>query len=505
LCIKNASKQGNPVKLALARTTTYPDKKEILLSSPSNEEGESGIISFWGEGTQAKLEHECPNFNCRHYQVLDFERMDLDTAMLACEKCGAYFEQWQWQQGVGSFRWNHEFPDDSTTASFWMTGLDSPWLDWKIDIIDDYKNCKKIEEQGDDSQMRVFVNSKLTKEFRRRGKTVDIDLYHDRREVYECHTSKAEVPDGVILITAGVDVQDSFIVYDVVGWGRGRESWMLETGNFQGDPRIPDSIVWKQLDEFVYRRIWRYSNGDYIRTRLMFVDSGGHATDDVYKYCKSRHPRCFAIKGVEGSGNAIIVGGGLKRRQKIVEGVWLIKVGSDTIKDELHTRLAITNIGPGYCHWPMLPNSMPACGYTLEYFEEIISEQREIKYNKAGFAEYKWTKNRTDPNEALDCQVYARAALEYLKVRLEQMPRDIVKIGERDIDMVEIGLGREIVVEKERIRTKPKVNQYGGQTVIGGSDISSTSIFGQEEGSRERGSREGSSQGSGYGAVGTSF
>lgn len=471
LCIKNANRQGNPVKLALSRTTTFFDKKEILLSSPSNDEGESGILPFWEDGTRARLEHSCPNVSCSQFQVLDFQRMDLESAHLACEKCGSYFPQWKWQSS--EFRWHHENVIHLTTASYWMSGLDSPWLDWKVDLCEDYINCKKLSDMGDDSLMRVFVNSKLAQQYKRKGKRVDIDLYHERREVYGCHGAAGEVPEGVILITAGVDVHDTFIIYDVTGWGRGRESWGIESGEFQGDPRIPDSEVWKKLDEFVYNRVWRYADGSYIRTRMMFIDSG-HCADDVYKYCKSRHPRCFAIKGVGGSGLPIIIGGRVKRKQKVIEGVWLIRLGVDTLKEEFHSRIAIDRPGPGYCHWPKQENGMPVQGYTMEYFQEIVSEQRELTYNKSGFAEFKWTKNRTDPNEALDCRNYARAALEYLKVRLEQMPRDVLTTT-TDIEKVEVGMDKIIYVQKSGTKSERK-KTYGSRRYI-----QSSSESGQQE------------------------
>jgi phage terminase large subunit GpA-like protein len=57
------------------------------------------------------------------------------------------------------------------------------------------------------------------------------------------------------------------------------------------------------------------------------------------------------------------------------------------------------------------------------------------------------------PNEALDLRCYNRAALEYLRVRLEQMPRDVLAhLNPQPIEEVEVGLGRRILVEKKGAR-----------------------------------------------------
>src|SRR4029077_8772218 len=299
-CIRNAGGAGNPTELLSARTTTFTDKKEIFISSTSNDIEETSIVKMWHDSTQGWLETQCPNPNCEHWQVLEFERMDLEAATLYCEKCGQHFPQWKWNRGEHFERWRFDNPTHNSCAGFRMSGLNSPWLDWQIDIIDDFKEAKRIADMGDDSLMRVFVNSKLTKPYRVLGKRIEGVLYHDRREVYDCHTKSAELPDGVILLTASVDVQDTYLAYEIVGWGKARESWGIETGEFQGDPRNPNSNVWDQIDAFVYRRILRYADGKAAKVRLIFIDSGGHCTTDVYKYCKARHPRVFAIKGVGG-------------------------------------------------------------------------------------------------------------------------------------------------------------------------------------------------------------
>jgi phage terminase large subunit GpA-like protein len=134
-------------------------------------------------------------------------------------------------------RWAREHPEHGSTIGFRLNALNSPWLNWKIDIVDEYKEALRARDLGDDSLMRVFINSRLARPYRMQGKRVEVDLYHERREVYPCHKAGAEIPEGVVLLTAAVDVHDDRLIYDIVGWGAGRESWGIETGEFRGDPR----------------------------------------------------------------------------------------------------------------------------------------------------------------------------------------------------------------------------------------------------------------------------
>src|SRR4029077_13636164 len=136
--------------------------------------------------------------------------------------------------------------------------------------------------------------------------------------------------------------------------------------------RNPNSNVWDQIDAFVYRRILRYADGKAAKVRLIFIDSGGHCTTDVYKYCKARHPRVFAIKGVGGTGKLMIIGAKIKEKSW---GTWLLRLGVDTLKDEFHSRLTVEKPGPGFCHWPMLANGENVMGYDEDYFQQLIAEQ----------------------------------------------------------------------------------------------------------------------------------
>ena len=50
---------------------------------------------------------------------------------------------------------------------------------------------------------------------------------------------------------------------------------------------------------------------------------------------------------------------------------------------------------------------------TDEFYNQLISEKKQIRYVK-GFPVYEWVKKSTARNEALDCFVYAYAALNHL-------------------------------------------------------------------------------------------
>jgi phage terminase large subunit GpA-like protein len=461
-CIRNASREGNPTRLLTARASTFADRKEIFVSSPVLSREEAGIVAMYEDSSREEWQLLCPNPECGAWHFLQWASLDLESALYACPECGLRANQWQWQEQPG--RWLCNNPTETRTRGFRINGLISPWLSWS-ELVAEYRAAKKASLSGDQSLLATFTNLKLGEPFSEVGKRIEIDLYGMRREVYGCHAVDAELPDGVLVLICGVDVQDSFLSYEIVGWGKGRESWGIETGQIQGDPRPPTTKVWDLLDQLVYKRVLSYSDGARARVRLIFVDSGGHCTPAVYAYTKARHPRVFAIKGVPGSGTPIIVGA--KRRER-AEGVWIVRLGVDTLKEEGSSRLSVEEPGAGYCHFPMREDGHPSQGYTPEYFAELLAERRSLRYSRGGFARYEWTKNRTAANEALDCRNYARAALEYAKVPLDRMRRDeLYGLRSDDIEELEIGVEKRISFDRRSADTvgETAAPRYGAHNV----------------------------------------
>ena len=121
--------------------------------------------------------------------------------------------------------------------------------------------------------------------------TIEVEALESHREEYN-----AELPDEVLVLTCGVDTQDDRLECEVVGWGVGHESWGIEYRVFYGDPGQKD--VWQALDDFLLKT-WSYSDGERLGIACVCIDSAGHFTDEVYKFCKPRARRnIFAIRGM---------------------------------------------------------------------------------------------------------------------------------------------------------------------------------------------------------------
>ena len=92
-----------------------------------------------------------------------------------------------------------------------------------------------------------------------------------------------------------------------------------------------------------------------------------------------------------------------KRPTKAAKGkVSLFTIGVDAAKEAIYGRLKVLEPGAGYCHFPM--------DRDLAYFEQMTAERLRTKYS-SGFPRQYWWKPDGKRNEALDCRVYAYAAL----------------------------------------------------------------------------------------------
>ncbi len=387
----SAGSEGDPVNLAITRTANFWNRKIVLCSTPTTK-GASRIEQAWLNSNQQSFWLPCPH--CGAFQVLAWGNLVWpkdapEKAEYRCEHCSKRIADWQKHQMLKAGEWRATRPEVTDIAGFWINGLYSPWRKWGALAKKFLADKKSIET------LREFVNTVLAEPWDDAAETtVDQAAVMARREHY-----RAAAPYGAVVLTAGVDVQKDRLELELVGWGRGEESWSIEYRVLPGDPS--GALVWQELDTYLERR-WPHETGISLPVAACAIDSG-YESQAVYEFCRTRyHRRIFAVKGK---------GGPLpvwqrKPTAKNIRGEKPWIVGTDTAKETIYGRLRNATPGtPGYSHFP--------ADREEAYFEQLLGEVLVTTYAK-GQPKREWRPKPGVRQEALDARVYAYAALRAL-------------------------------------------------------------------------------------------
>ena len=401
--------EGDPVSLAEKRATTFARRKILLTSTPTVKDF-SRIEAEYERSDQRRFYVPCPCCSVMQWlkwPQLKWENNDPATAAYECEVCHERFAEIHKPAMLRNGEWRATAPSNGKTAGFQLSGLYSPlgWLSW-ADMVDDFLRAK-----ADAPMLKSFVNTRLAETWEEDfASKVSADGLLDRCEHYQA----AMVPEGGLALTVGVDVQDNRLAISVWAWGREEEGWLLDHQEIYGDPSRQE--LWKQLDEVVLRE-WPHAVGPAMRPDVVAIDSGGHFTAEVYQYARERARQgVVAIKGQSQRGKPPI-GKGSKvdvnhQGRTLKRGAVVYLVGGDTVKTTLFGRLKHNEQGAGFLHFHM--------GTTGEYFEQLTAEKQVLRYNRGGFPTREWVKKPSARNEALDCLVYAYAALNLMYQRFDR-------------------------------------------------------------------------------------
>jgi phage terminase large subunit GpA-like protein len=389
----SAGAEGDPISLATKRTTTFWNRKVFLTSTPTIK-NLSRIETAFEESDKRYYYVPCPH--CQEKQILKWEQIrweqgQPETAEYDCEHCGNVIEESSKQWMLENGEWIAT-EDTKKIAGFHISELYSPWRTWKEMAIDFYAVRKQPE------MLRTWVNTALGKTFDDPGESIEYAGLIENKEDYD-YTS---IPTEILLLTCGVDVQNDRLEAQVIGWSYNNEAWVIHYKIFHGDPS--SNTVWNDLDSFL-QGFYTREDGKKLKIAGACVDSGGHHTQQVYAFCAKRNNRkVFAIKGQSQQQKPIAGRPSFIGRAKHV----LYPVGSDTAKEAIYTRLGaeLRTI-----HFP--------ADVDEEYFKQLTSEKRVIKYSK-GVKKFQWVK-KTTRNEALDTMVYAFASLYILQPNYEKI------------------------------------------------------------------------------------
>jgi phage terminase large subunit GpA-like protein len=400
--------EGDPVNLAVKRTTNFPRRKIAYGSSPTIADY-SNIERKFLSSDQRYYYVPCPK--CEEYQIIHWENIkyvdrDPATVYLECEKCNWKISENNKTRMLVEGKWIKHNPV-SKIAGFHISALYSPlgWYSWEDAVTDHLKAIGNAEER------KVWVNTVLAETWDESVTTIDCDLIKKREERYP-----SDVPNGVLVLTTGGDVQDDRIEVSTWGWGIRGERWLIDHSVFRGDLSQP--TIWCLVDLHLLRA-WAHENGSIIYTAATCIDAMGHYTDEVYAFCRARmHRRVFPIQGRSGQGRQI-VGKATKNKRG---NVYLFQVGVDQAKESIYSSLKIQDVGPGYTHFPaQLPTFTSEKRYlTGDFYKQLTAEKRLTRHT-AGLPRLEWVLPSGKRNEALDCGVYALAALQILNPNLELM------------------------------------------------------------------------------------
>lgn len=399
--------EGDPVKLAESRQTTFASNKKSYYYSSPTIDGESRIYDLFMQGTQRHALAEC--IHCGHAQDLVFEKLiiseDQKTAIYPCESCaGLHYEQ----DKTAMFKnglWSESLGGDGETESFTAHSMFLPygWMSW-IDLWRESQSAKTLLDCGNDSMMVVFYNTRLARTWKRNVQVVDYQSLIDRSEHYPLRVA----PEGVLLITAGVDTQDNRLAVQIVGWGRNLTGWVLDYIELPGDPA--NDKVWDDLTELINRGI-QHESGLTMQIRATAIDTGGHRGEAVKNYVRHGFiPTPIAIKGSSRYDAEPISKGAMidvKWNGRVYEkGVRVHQVGTVEIKHSLFSRMK--NDGDKD---PSERKLRFTRDLSSEYFSGLISET----YNRSKKRYEK--KHDGVRNEPLDTLTYAYAALYHHTIR----------------------------------------------------------------------------------------
>ncbi len=279
----DADGEGDPVDLAIQRTTTFRGRRKIYMVSTPTLKGHSRIEAAYLDSDQRYFHvpcQHCGDMAPITWACIRWPEGQRDAAYLVCEACGGVHHEHEKPRMMSVGEWRPTSLGDGRTAGFHLSSLYSPWETW-AEIAQEHARVAK-----DPARLQVWVNTKLGESWENQaGDTVPADPLMARREDWG-----SDLAPGVAVLTAGVDVQGDRIEVQIVGWGRDEEAWVTDYRVLWGDPSGPR--LWSDLDGVL--------NGTYgdLPVRAVAVDTGGHHTKMAYEFCRTRLARrIWSIKG----------------------------------------------------------------------------------------------------------------------------------------------------------------------------------------------------------------
>jgi len=388
------TKEGDPLALAVRRTSQFADRKIVVGSTPVDEET-SRIIAQYAKSDQRVFEVQCVECSEHHeiqWKDIRWPEGEPEKAAWWCPGCGSEIDHKHKSTMVARGRWRATKPEVRGHAGFKINALSSPLptADWGM-LAQEF-----LDKKNDPALLQEFINTVLGEGWRTETDRIDeLGLMQSVEPFGLGGAGQGEFPEDVLAITAGIDMQDDRAEITYIGWAESGQQFILDHDVVYGS--YENNEFWTDVDAIIKQR-WRHPLGGDIGIDAVAVDSSsGNHMQHVYAFCRPRsHRRVVAIKGDGGRRKFI-------ERSKTMRKDPLWIVGVDSIKDTIFNRVQHGKIF-------RFSKDLPEV-----WFEQFTGEQAVIKIDR-GQRVRKWIPVSGRRNEALDCVVYATAVKELVPI-----------------------------------------------------------------------------------------
>lgn len=406
-------KQGDAIGLAKARTSAYKSKRKICIFSTPTEKDLSKIYAAYLLGDQRKFKVPCPY--CGTMQFLEFDNLkyEIDAAgslihesvKYKCAGCGDFF--YNHHKSVmyksGKCYWEptakakiHNYVSRQMSCLYSPPGM----ITW-TDVVQEYLSALN---SGDPAKMKAFVTLYLGMPYEETGERPEYHRVITHRSNYKSRS----VPDGVLFITLGADVQGDRIELEVCGHGRQFKTWSIEYVVIDGNTESVTAGAWPKFREKFLEGYFVYKNaaGKRFAPQMAFIDSH-YREPTVVSFCET----VTGLYPIIGQNKFSDHHQKFKINSKAGSNIQSFVLAVDYVKDIIYASLkterdqATGKTPVGYSEFPF--------DYPDSYFEMLNSEyKRAIK--KGSVTEYEYYCPSGKRNEALDAMVYNISARQVL-------------------------------------------------------------------------------------------
>lgn len=366
---------------------------------------------------------------CEHCQGGTFEYHEMvaaaeQTGRYICDRTGIWTrDSMEW------FRADDKPIAPPRTVTFHIWTIYSTFTTW-ADIA-----AERLEVGNDRGKLKTFVNTTLGEVWEEdETDKVSWEQLRDRREVWV-----GQVPARAVVLTGGIDTQDDRYELRVWAWGASEESWLVYRRILTGDPSSQELL--RQVGIELHRQFTR-ADGASMGVLRWCWDSGGHHSETVRAQSRKHGVHWVVpIFGASTYGKPIA---NFPRKKDKKSRVYLTEVGTDNAKEVIYNRLKLQPDGdkpvPGLIHFPA---DDAICDD--DELKQLTSESKKWVLVK-GRRVLRWDASKRR-NEALDCYVYALAAVRISRERFgldlealsaEQNPETVVWKVQAEPEEVEV-------------------------------------------------------------------